>query len=241
MGNLLSKAKATNEVNNLINLGVDVYNTTVQNCSTAINNVNDITIISEGNNNNIDVTNITQRQTVNLDSDCVSKAITDTTIKQDVINKMVQDAAATVGALSIGSSEANNIINNTYNLSQKVIDTFEQKCSPSVDNSNNIKFTSKGDNNKIYIAYLSQEQIVKVTTKCIQDTLATSDLAQSLEQDLSQTASAKNEGLLDFLKWIAIAIIGIIGIIVIIIIAVIIAKAVSGKGKTEVMIPKESK
>jgi hypothetical protein len=233
MGGLFSKAQATNELNTMINAGVSVYNTTMQKCDTLINNNNEIDIINQGNNNTITVQNILQGQTVNLNSDCVSKAAADTTISQDVTNAITQQASAIVGSLSIGSSEANNIINNSYDLSQKVINTFEQTCSPLVNNSNVLKFTSSGTGNTILLAYINQEQLVNATTKCMQDTIASSNLAQSIEQDISQSATAKNEGLLDFLKWIAIAIIAIIALIVIIVIIIVIVKAAGG-GSTEV-------
>jgi hypothetical protein len=236
MGGLFSKAKATNELNTMINAGIEVYNTTTQNCSSLINNVNDITIEVDGNNNNIRVTDIVQGQSVSLNSECVSKAAADTTVSQDVTNKVTQQASAIVGSLSIGNSEANNIINNSYDLSQKIVNTFEQKCSPTVNNSNQFKFTSKGTGNTILIGYINQNQLVNAVTKCMQDTIATSDLAQSIEQDIAQSATAKNEGLLDFLKWIAIAIIAIIALIIIIVIIIVIVKAAGGGGSKEVNI-----
>jgi hypothetical protein len=232
MGGLFSNARAENEANTIINSGISVANDTLQKCGVQLNNINQDDIVVSGNSNTVDISEIEQDQSVILDSSCVANNTASTTLSQDVTNAMQQAAAAIVGSLSLGSSDANNIINNTYNLSEQLTNSFVQKCSPQVNNDNSVQFTIKGNTNKLYIGYIDQNQLANVVTSCLQQSVIQNQAAQNIQQTIAQSATAKNEGLLDALKWVLIILAIVGGIILLVIVIVFISGAFHSGGSS---------
>lgn len=234
MGGLFSNARAQNELDSVINAGISVVNKSVQSCSSPVGNVADYTIVAE-NGSTVNIGELNTTQAIKIDTNCVANNSTSTQLSQDIQNQMAQTAAATVGALSMGSTDANNYINSVTNLSQEISNTFIQKCSPAITNQAalNIKATN---NSQIYAAFINTNQSIDATTQCMQTTVANSQAAQDLKQSVDQSATAKNEGLLDAIGLI-LAILGVIAIIIIIVVIVIaIPKGGGGSSKTSISV-----
>lgn len=229
----MGAAQSTNQVNSIINAGIEVVNTSVQNCFPVVSNSVEVQICADGTGNQVKIDKIDINQYAKLDSKCVQTAQATTEISQDVINSISQKAESVVESLSLGVADANNIINNSYSLSERIINAFTQNCSPKVNNSAQFQVCAKGTNNVIDVGYINATQGIDAISQCIFNSVSDSKAAQDIKQTIDQSATAKTEGLLNGLKWIGI----ILGAIVGIILLVVIIKAISGgKNKTEVTI-----
>ncbi|AYV86188.1 MAG: hypothetical protein Solumvirus1_63 [Solumvirus sp.] len=239
MGGLFSNARAENELNNVINAGISVVNKSVQDCLPKLSNTNNIQFKAT-NGGVIDIGTIDVNQIVTVDTNCVANNAASTQLSQDIQNQMAQTAAATVGALSLGSTDANNYINSVTNLSQQISNSFLQKCSPTANNTANFQVAADGTGSQFKLGFYNLNQAISGVTQCMQTTVADSQAAEDLKQSIDQSATAKNEGLLDFLG-IILAVLAVIAVIVIIVIIVLVIPKGGGGSKTTVSVEGASK
>jgi hypothetical protein len=214
MGGLLSKSTATNEINSMVNASISILNQMTQNCYTNAANVQGLSF--RNIKGNIDIENLNWNQMIVANSACIASQAASNEAKQAVSQQLSQAATALVGALSLGQSDANNLINAAVDMSQHIINAFAQTCQSTASNSQTIQFDGVVGN--ITIGYTSQiawTQSIQAATQCVQNAVAQTTSAQTIKQIIDQTASAKNAGLLDFLKYGMIFIVLVIGLVVI--------------------------
>jgi hypothetical protein len=202
-----NQSMASNTVQDLTNISIDLTTNYVNQCSSNIEQQN---LINISGCNNVDIENIQNKVNTVVNQSCIQNANTQSLLSANIVQNLKQAAEATSESLGIGnSSDASNAINLTTNLGLNVTTTYLNKCIQNISNQNTITCTNSSN---VFISDLSNDNFAKVTNDCVQQDSTVNDIKTQLSQTISQSAVAKQSSLLD----------GIISIIAIIIIIVLI-------------------
>jgi hypothetical protein len=160
----------------------------------------------------VNLEDIKMRQIVSLDGNCASSNKVDTDISNNMDAAMQQQAESVSQAFQLTSAEAENITNITQNLSTAVSTSFNQQCATVLDNTQNIACSNSTG---VFIKKVDFDQNIQATVACIQANEAVTKLTNELSTAVSQTASAKTEGLFSWLSnLIMLIIVGCVGLVV---------------------------
>lgn len=220
MGALFAKAYAENELNSMISTAVTISNTATQNCQ--LSGTEMIYFQFYNQTGNIIIANNDFNQLIGINSTCMSNANFSSTIQSEIESSLQQQAQSLVGALSLGSAQAINLINATIQLSQVITNTFLQTCQANASAVTNIY--SKDGNGNIYIVFNTIDQYITATQNCVQNAVANSAAASTIKQIIAQSAVAQAEGLLDALAKLLAPILAVLVIIVVIFLILAITK-----------------
>ena len=205
MGSDVSK----NVVNSVSSISNSIVTNSFQDCS---NTVTSIQQISLENCTDVNLEDIKMRQVVSLDGNCASSNKVDTDISNNMDAAMQQQAESVSQAFQLTSAEAENITNITQNLSTAVSTSFNQQCATVLDNTQNIACSNSSG---VFIKKVDFDQNIQATVACIQANEAVTKLTNELSTAVSQTASAKTEGLFSWLSnLIMLIIVGCVGLVV---------------------------
>ena len=220
MGGLFSSSYAENQLNDMINVAINIANTATQNCLVSGFNNQDITI--QNWNGSVIIEHLDFSQIVALNSTCSTNAAFSSQIQTQIESELQQQASALVGALSLGSSDAENIINAVISLSQQITNTFLQNCTTA--SGNNFKVTLNSGTGSIYIGYINDKQYIKSVQNCIQQVASTSDAASLIKQTIAQSATAQTEGIIDALTKLLLPLALVLIVVVVIVLGLSVAK-----------------
>lgn len=211
MGALASKATASNELDAMIKAGVSVATSTAQSCFPRLSQQQIIQIANA--HGNVDINGIKAGQTIFLDVNCMSTSSVTNDVQQQISSQLSQMANALVGGLSLGQSDANNLMKSTIDLSSAIANAFTQSCTLAASQQQLISVIDVGGN--VHISNIDWDQFANTVLDCVQQTVVNTTAAQTIAQIIDQGAKAKNAGFLDFLG-------GMAGKLVLIVIAVVI-------------------
>lgn len=221
MGNAYSSA----QVNNIVKAGMDVINSQSQKCDLGSFQLQEVDI---QNSQGISFENVKFDQTVKIDSQCVSKAAQSTETSQKLQQNISNAAAASISGLNLGNfAETNSILDNSIDLSQKISNTFVQKCAPAVNQAQRINIKDSKD---VTFGYVNFNQYQDVVTSCVQDIVNDTKASQDIKNDLTNSATSKVVGL-SF---------GGLLIILLVVLVFIMFRSSKSKGETQVIVPKSA-
>lgn len=191
-------------------------NSATQSCYTSAANVQGLSF--RNIKGNIDIQNLNWDQLIVMNAACTANVSATTAVQQAVTDKLSAMAAATAGALSLGQTDTNNFISAAVDLSQKIVNAFAQSCHSAASNSQTITFDGHVGN--ITLGYLNMSQKISLTTDCVMNAVMDTEAAQKITQIIDSSATSKNAGLLDFLKYGIIAFVFIAAIMAVVAIVV---------------------
>ncbi len=204
----MGNSSSTNSAQQLVNESISILNTYTTNCSTL--QQNQIKINAQ-NCPGLQTSQIDQGQYAVLNVNCISTEMTQSAIQADITQAMTQSAEAITQSLGgIADADASNIADTSVKLGIQISNTYTSDCL--TDEQNNITINCS-DSAGVFIGPISQQQSLDSITKCTLQADTVNNIKTQLEQQLSQSAIAKEENSLSFM-FIFIAIILIIGIII---------------------------
>lgn len=188
-------ANATTQITDYVQNSAEVDNSQIQNIEQNIN-LKGCEIIASGN------VNITSLATTVAENHQLNQALNNTSINNQIQQKMLQAASSTVGSMGVGYADASNsasmyanssstIVNTTKNVSEQVANIDQNfTCEGSYIKGRNITIALDTDSHDI------SEQILKA-----QDV---NDIVNQVSQSIEQKATAKVEGLVGFILALAV-------------------------------------
>ena len=180
-----------------------VQNSTQADSSTVSNIENFITL----NNCYIKLTgdfSVTTQATVMQQSSQILVATQDSTVKNDIVQKMLQEATSKVGSLGIGYAEASNQFSMMCNVTNKIIQTMQASIKQLSTTYNGFSCNdSTIEAKNLNISFTNADSFVAEQTL---DNQQTTDIINQITQESSQKASATVQGLAGFLIALALVI-----------------------------------
>ena len=203
-------------------VSTDVLTENFLNCSTTarleqridINRCQDVTI-----------EDITMKQAVSINTTCMQKAINTSTVSNDLAASMQQQADSVGQAFSMTTTESNNYVKNVATAITNVQNTNFTECTTDL---NPTQAITCGDSVSVVIKKVDFEQSVDDVASCIQDTTTVQNVANTVSTAISQTASAKTEGLFSWLGDVIIAM--VVAVVAIVVLKLVLTPKAKGAG-----------
>lgn len=172
--------------------------------STTVNNIeNYITL----NNCYIKLTGdftVKTQATVMQQASQILVATQDSTVKNDIVQKMLQEATSKVGSLGIGYAEASNEVSMLCNVTNKIIQTMQASIKQVSTTYNGFSCNdSTIEAKNLNISFTNADSFVSEQTL---DNQQTTDIINQVTQESTQKASATVQGLAGFLIALALVI-----------------------------------
>ena len=195
-----SSRNVSNAVANVLNYVQNSTTASAEGVNYLKNNVDlqNCTIILQGNFNVDSYANVSQTSTQ------IVTAMQDTSIKNDVQQKMLQEAVSKVGSLGIGFADASNTASMLCNVTNQIINTMKASISNFTYSSNTFTCTSsyiKANNLNI-----SQSTSTNFISEQTLNNSQTTEIVNTVSQSIEQKASATVQGLAGFLIALALLI-----------------------------------
>jgi hypothetical protein len=207
---IFSFSKAQNDIKSTLESSIDVVSTAVQRCP-SMSAEQKISLI---NCNNVDLSNITFDQTVDLNTSCIQDSTFMQDATQDIEEQFSQLSKSLQEGLSLADvSITDNAIQDTMSLKTTLISGFEQNCGSSHDFSQS--FECVGSNN-VKVRGLSYKQTIDDIVNCTMTSSSVQTAATKVTKIFDQKAISEQKGLLGGLGGI---IAGIIALVIIVMIA----------------------
>lgn len=202
----MGNAYASNVVNNVVEAFFNVMTNITQDCSTQMLASQ---ILQIENSQNVVVNHVNFQQWFDIDLNCLQSSDTTVDIKNQIDQTIEQLSTAINQSLNLnpGSTTAQNIVNLITKIGYNISQTYLQDCSANLQGVQAI-FIRKSSN--ILVQYVNFSQTINVMRSCVMNTNSLIALQNQLRQQISQTATAKVQGLLDGLLQM-LAIILVIG------------------------------
>ena len=187
MGSNHSVAVATSE--QLIQSSMKAVSESIQDCGTSVVDLNRISF----KNCTVEMNDIKQSNLSTITTECTQLTNITTDMADKIKTETETEADAQLSGLNIGlnSTEAENYQQLTQQLSQEIINTFNQKCATDAFQANIVDC----EDSTLWLGDVSQENVSDVFSQCIQDSTAVQALSQEIDNSLQQTASSTIEGL----------------------------------------------
>ncbi len=175
---------------------VDIVNETsasaiisaMSNCNSGVSQSQ--TMILSGSN-----TNLHQTQDASINLSCAANFRIDSTIINDITNKIIQSAAAEgYGLLSPGGSNSENVTNIRNSVSASVTTELIQRVISQINQQQTMIAQYDSVNKNIY-----QNQTASVIQKSITDAIASTGLGNSVAGNFDQDANASSKNPFDFI------------------------------------------
>ena len=199
----MGAAKSKNVADAVTDVMNFVQNSTQADSSTVSNIENFITL----NNCYIKLTgdfSVTTQATVMQQSSQILVATQDSTVKNDIVQKMLQEATSKVGSLGIGYAEASNQVSMMCNVTNKIIQTMQASIKQLSTTYNGFSCNdSTIEAKNLNISFTNADSFVAEQTL---DNQQTTDIVNQITQESSQKASATVQGLAGFLIALALVI-----------------------------------
>jgi len=204
----MGKSSSKSQVETAVNSFLSIANSVAQTCSantTGGNLVNIGNIIAEGD---FVLKDVKQKNVAVVSAECLQKASNDITVENKFKEAANQQASAIADFLSLSGSSAKNINTYTLNLAQAIQNEYFQACASQAGGFNtlNVGITQQGAPAPIFaagsavITGISQENILKALSKCVQDSDTVIKAETALEKEINQNAQAQSRGPLSFLN-----------------------------------------
>lgn len=205
MGNDVSK----NVVNSISSVSNSVVTNSFQDCSTTVSSIQQISL---DGCTDVDLEDIAMRQVVSLEGGCASANKVNTDISTNMDAAIQQQADSVSQMFQLSSAESDNVTNITQELSTAVAESFSQNCASTLDNR---QIISCSNSSGVFVKRVDFDQTIQATLSCIQNNESITKLTNELSTAISQTASAKTEGLFSWLSnLIMLIIIGCVALLV---------------------------
>ena len=160
-----------------------------------------------GGTGDVDIEDIKQGQSMNVDMTALSKALSTQVSQQKIVQQLSQSATSAVSGLSLfENSDSSNIMNDFLNVGLTVSSNLGQICEVAGKQNQSISLTNRDGN--IKIKDVIQDQVQKLIGNCIQDATSSNTAVQSVQTSLDQSATAIVKGI-DPLMILIAAIIGL--------------------------------
>jgi len=199
----MGNSTSNNVAEQMVNLSIDIMNNYTQNCSTQQqNNIE----INASNCNGLTIANLNQSQYSVINTNCISNAMTQSAIQSDISQALTQQAEAITQSLGgFAQADANNFASTAVRLGETIQNNYTSTC---INNETN-NFTVNCSNSAgVFIGPVSQQQTLDSIAKCALQAQTTNDIKNTISQQISQSAIAKEENSLSFgLIFIAIVVI----------------------------------
>ena len=199
----MGNATSTNIIDQHINSSIEVLNTTIQDCSSAISSQQGLDI---GGDNNVISGNVSD-SFISADITCTQSAKVQNDITNKVNAKMKQMAKAILGALSLnpGSAKAKNVTKLSIALGTSIKNTFNQKCQSALTSNQVLRVTGSGNT----IRGNTFKSVQKIVKNCVQTSQAVTAAKNDLETVTDQTAASEKKGIdLSFIIMIVLVVLG---------------------------------
>jgi len=200
MGNTTSQ----NIVDSVVKIVQKSITTVMQKGSVSAVNITGGTLVAKGD---ITVSHITIDQNIKVVSTTVMNASTKTDFSTDISEKMTQ-MAKTVGqqlSLNPGSIQAINIVTLSNNLTQEIINNFNQITEVQLSNQAEFNLVSGGN---IVATYITVNQGIDSILKQVMNATSVQSSLLKLAQETNQSASAKQENMFNGLFLVLAVVIG---------------------------------
>ena len=168
-------------------------------------------------------------QNAKINTENLLRALTNTQQQQELAQSISQSAESLVSGINLGQySSAENITNAFMSASMEITTNIGQVCEGKLAQNQTLNVEQVGGNFKL--TENSFNQVADIFAKCIADVTSNNTQVQKLDQELSQKAVAKTEGIS---PW---ALFGIIAAIAVIVALVVLGPAALLAGKIMALI-----
>lgn len=176
-------------LNQLLDASIDIMQTTNNLCMTYQNQSN-IAIFTEG----CDIKNsiIKQEGGYEVSNTCLSDITMDATLNQQVVNNAQQMAEAESVGMGLSKTASEDFINQSITCATSVVQQFTQVASDVSTSSNTI--LCKGG--KVTNSIITQSTRMSIINTSKQNVKTTVSASQTIDNTVSQTATAKHKSLL---------------------------------------------
>ncbi len=201
-------AVSENVLNDVINIINSVAIKSSNNCTHAVSEDLNLTIVDSKVGGSIDLFGVDFSQALLVKQNCITSAKVYTSSNQKLNQVITQIAKALVQALGIGVADTKNIAHVLNNIRNRVSEAFEQTCKTQLHQGLSVQIDGSGD---IFLYDVDFSQTVEDISECILNIVSTDQSVQDLSQKIAQKATSEVEGLLGPLMAIVIIIVIIIG------------------------------
>lgn len=221
----MGQVSSTNEVKNMTLINMGILNEFAIDCSSTLSQKN---IINAQDECSIDITDTDLVNTAYVDKSCLLSASNAAQMSSIAAQQMEQQASAIAQQWGLSSASTSNLINNSYILSQDIVNTYSLDCASDIYQSNSVTCSGGGS---ITMNGASLENFSDIEADCTQKVLSSSQAASDIETILSQSAKAEQESKFGGLMT---AIFGVIAVIVIVLIIVKSSRSSSSSSKAPI-------
>lgn len=188
------------ESSNYTSTVIGSYASVLQNTSSTamMNSFNEAKIAISGGTGDVNISKINVKQIVTNDLKASFEQVNDSSVLQSVSQEIQQQATSLVSGLNFGNySESNNSLESAITASMDVSQNISTSCVSTAVNS--FELSVKERTGDIKIEDVNVDQDIKNGLECAAKSLNQSTAIQDIKNKVSQTASAKTEGLsIDF-------------------------------------------
>lgn len=205
MGGAISK--------NAVTASLDAVTKTVTNIidQTTVSSQQGQGIIISGNTGGVTVGNITQQETLTVNTSALLNAMSTSSAQQDMVNNLSQTAKAVVSGINFGQySDAENTASAFLKESIDIATNITNTCQTSMGQTQTIVITD--NTGPTVVGSIVQSQVAGMFSSCVEKAVSNADAVQKMQNTLTQSATAKSEGL-DFWGIVAIIALVILGIV----------------------------
>lgn len=200
MGAAVSKNAATASLDAITNVCTDIIS------NSTVSATQGQGIIISGNDGGVTVGNITQEQTLTLNTSALLTAMSTSTAQQDLTANLSQTAKSVVSGINFAQySDAQNNVSLFLKESIDIATNITQICQSDIGQTQTIVITN--NTGKVQVGNIIQSQIGSIFTSCVENAVANASATQKMQATLSQSATAKSEGVS---IWAIVALVGIV-------------------------------
>jgi hypothetical protein len=204
MGNTVAKNTATQSINSTIG----VSTTQIANCATAVNDAQNLSFSANGPGSVCNITDTTIKETVayQIDAQCFTSQSASTSISSQIAQNAVQQAKAVSQNLDLNpaTTSAENLVNQLTTSAISVSSLNFSSCLESITQSQNISCSAtNGGTVNLKNVYIGLEGITNALNECVFSQSSTTQVAQTIQNTLSESASATVK---DALFWVLLAV-----------------------------------
>lgn len=182
MGITLGKNSAKNTIRNTIESVVKATLSSSASCITTVQGSN--ILIIEGSNG-IDISNISQKVFIKVNTSCAISQLNSTDIQQSITDNFKQSAETIAVGLSLNENESANLSENMQRLTSVVTNTLSAMFQSTSSAINSITIR---DSSNVSIKYYEQESYIETTAEATIKQVMASETGQEVEVIIDQAA-----------------------------------------------------
>lgn len=192
----MGAAYSSNTLNNVLDEILQIINTNSQSCRVAGEQLQELnfTNITTLDGKGIVISGLNWDQMAQINASCYQSSNFTASLTSAITQAFNQAATSTVSNYGIGFSDAQNIVNNYTSLTEQIVNTVQQTVQTTMSQNQSINFsgvTASG----ITVNFLNWSQTMGIVSSAVQNVVNNSNLVSTVQQAVSQTATATVSGI----------------------------------------------